>query len=388
MLSLAASALEFLVFHILIRFVDRISRLPRSGVQPEVGRILNENLALKAQIRALVLELQRSRGPKPKVSLRVRAAAVFASLITRSNVTFQRYYLVASRKPLARWSAELRRRAWPWRKKDKGGRPPLDDYICQFIIHYKTENPLWGARRIKDELRRVGIRVSEPTIQKVLREAGFAPRPGRPFDLDRYRSSAKDMMWALDFFFVRTAKGVWLSVLLIIDVHTRELIDLRVAEVWGPTSAWTMRTLADAMFRQHRQPKIIIHDHGTQFYGQFERQLRVADIEQRRTPTALPFTNGVAERSIRGVRFDLLNHVRVRDGEDLQWYLDEYRTYYNGYRPNQGINGQIPAAFSQGIPEAEVVSLAEFKSRRFVRKSFAHGLLNAYEPVDEEPIAA
>jgi transposase InsO family protein len=144
----------------------------------------------------------------------------------------------------------------------------------------KTENPAWGARRIKDELRRLGIKVSEPTIQKVLREAGFAPRPGHPFKLERYRSAAKDVMWALDFFVVRTAKGVCLNVLLIIDVHTRELIDLRSAEVWGPTSVWTVRTLFDAMRREHRQPKIIITDHGTQFYGQFERQLAVLDIER------------------------------------------------------------------------------------------------------------
>jgi hypothetical protein len=66
-LALAASTIEFLVFHLLILFVDRISELPRSGVQPEVGRILRENLALKAQIRVVVLELKEERGTKPRV---------------------------------------------------------------------------------------------------------------------------------------------------------------------------------------------------------------------------------------------------------------------------------------------------------------------------------
>jgi hypothetical protein len=32
----------------------------------------------------------------------------------------------------------------------------------------------------------------------------------------------------MDFFVVRTAHGAWLNVLLVIDIHTRELVDLRV----------------------------------------------------------------------------------------------------------------------------------------------------------------
>jgi hypothetical protein len=147
-LSLAASTIEFLVFHFLILVVDRISRLPRSGVQPEVGRILRENLALKAQIRALVLELKEARGTKPKVSLRAQAAAVFAFLLTRSDKTFQDYYLSASRKTLLQWATKLRRGPWPWRRKDVGGRPPLDEYIRELIVWLKTENPIYVRRLV------------------------------------------------------------------------------------------------------------------------------------------------------------------------------------------------------------------------------------------------
>ena len=46
MLSLLIKTTQLLVYHLLIVVVDRVSRLPRSGVQPEVERILRENLAL------------------------------------------------------------------------------------------------------------------------------------------------------------------------------------------------------------------------------------------------------------------------------------------------------------------------------------------------------
>ena len=231
----------------------------------------------------------------------------------------------------------------------------------------------------------MGIEVSEPTIQKVLEEAGFSPRGGHPYNLDRFRSAAKDAIWALDYFLVRTAKGAWLNVLLVIDLYTRDIIELRAFDGWEPDSVWTIRTFAQAMHREDRKPEVVVHDHGTPFLGQFERQLRVLEIERRRTPTALPFVNGVAERNIKSVRLELLNHVRVCDVEELQWYLDEYRTYFNEHRANQAIGGSTPAAFGRDSPGAEVISLAEVRLKQLVQRSFAHGILNAYELVDAPP---
>jgi hypothetical protein len=68
------------------------------------------------------------------------------------------------------------------------------------ILTLKKENPLWGARRIREELRRMRISVSEPTIQKVLKEHGYHPRGGRPRNWERFKSTARDALWAMDFF--------------------------------------------------------------------------------------------------------------------------------------------------------------------------------------------
>ena len=54
----------------------------------------------------------------------------------------------------------------------------------------------------------------------------------------------------------------------------------------------------------------------------------------------------------------------------------------------QAISGETPAAVGRDSPGAEVISLDEVRRRRLVRRSFAHGLLNAYELVDEESAAA
>ena len=64
MLSLAFRTFEFLVYHLLIVVVDRVSRLPRGSNPPEVMRLYRENLALKAQNGALLLELDAAHGER------------------------------------------------------------------------------------------------------------------------------------------------------------------------------------------------------------------------------------------------------------------------------------------------------------------------------------
>ncbi len=383
MLNVLVSTLELLFFHILITIVDRVSRLPRHSTPPELMRLCREDIALKSQLRALVLELKAAESNKPTVSVRTRAAQVLAYLLTRNDKAFTGFYLSASERTLRRWTTRFLQRPWPWRRTPCG-RPRLAKEIAELIVTFKRENPVWGARRIRDELPRMGIQVSQPTIQKVLRENGFSPKDGHPINWERFTSTGKDILWAADFFAVRTAKGVWLQVLLIIDVYTRELIELRAADVWAPDACWTICAFNHAMRREGRQPAAVMHDRAAQFKGQFERQLRVLGIEQRRIPPRLPVVNGRAERAGKSVRLEPLNHVRPADAEDLQWYLNEYRVYYGEWRPNQALDGRTPKEYADKAPVADIIDIETIRRRRLVRHSFAHGLLNSYELVEEE----
>jgi transposase len=382
--SLTLRAVEFGYYHVLLSGVDRISRLPRNTTVPEAMRLYRENIALKAQLDALEAELKLRTKPAP-VPMATRAAQVFAYFLTRGNEPFQRYFLSASLRTIKRWATRFR--SLFRRRRNVGGRPPLDAEIVELIVTLKRENPAWGCRRIREELRRMGICVSEPTVSRVLKENGFTPRPGRKLDFERVTSAAKDALWALDYFAVQTAKGVWLQALLIIDVHTRELLELRVHDGWDVDSVWTIRTFTEACAREKRTPKAVVHDHGTHFLGQFERQLRVLDIENELTPTMLPSMNCYAERAIGSIRRELLRHIRVADAKELQFYLDEYRRYANTERPHQGIAGRTPEEHAKAAPLAEVIDLDAVRRRKLQRREYAHGLLRGYVLAEDAPPA-
>ncbi len=376
---LTLRTVEFGFYHVLLSTVDRVSRLPRNTTMPEAARLYRENIALKAQLDALEAELAQRTEPAP-TPMSTRAAQVFAYLLTRGDEPFQRYFLSASLRTIKRWATRFRSLR---RSVNTGGRPPLDEKVVELILTLKRENRAWGHRRIREELRRMGIRVSEPTVARILREHGFSPRPGRKLDFERVRSTAKDALWALDYFAVQTAKGVWLQALLVIDVHTRELLELRVHDGWDVDSVWTSRVFNEVLGRTKRQPKAVVHDHGTHFLGQFQRQLRVLEVDEEVTPTGLPSMNCYAERAIGSVRRELLRHIRVADATELQFYLDEYRRYANTERPHQGIAGRTPDEFSKATPEAAIIDLVDVRKRRLERRPYAHGILQGYAFVED-----
>jgi transposase InsO family protein len=176
------------------------------------------------------------------------------------------------------------------------------------------------------------------------------------------QSSVKDALWALDFFAVKTATGAWLQVLIVIDVHTREVLGLRAYDGWDVDSYWTIRAFNAIARAVKRMPTKVVHDHGPTFLGQFVRQLRVLGIERELTPARMPYMNCYVERWIGSIRREMLRHVRVHDVVELQDWLDEYRAYANAERAHQGLDGRTPNEVARGQPEAEVIDLAQLRS--------------------------
>ena len=123
-LSLAIRTAEFVFYHLLLSLVDHVSGLPRDMMVPEAMRLYRENIALKAQLEALERHLVRVETKRKHVSLGVRAAQVFAQLLTRGDEPFQRYFLSAPRTTIMRWAMRFRSLR---RRTLSGGRPPLDD---------------------------------------------------------------------------------------------------------------------------------------------------------------------------------------------------------------------------------------------------------------------
>src|SRR5918998_1785449 len=61
-----------------------------------------------------------------------------------------------------------------------------------------------------------------------------------------------------------------------------------------------------------------------------------------RTPYRAPNANAVAERWVRSVRQECLNHLLIVGEAQLRRVLDVYVGYYNEARPHQGLVQRTP----------------------------------------------
>ena len=65
-------------------------------------------------------------------------------------------------------------------------------------------------------------------------------------------------------------------------------------------------------------------------------------IEVLRTPIRAPRANAICERLLGSARRECLDHILMLSEGHLRRVLNEYVSYFNGSRPHQGINQQVP----------------------------------------------
>jgi putative transposase len=114
-------------------------------------------------------------------------------------------------------------------------------------------NPRWGTPRIRGELLKIGIAVSQATVAKyMVRHRKPPSQTWRTF----LKNHAKDLVSA-DFFVVPTITFQLLFVFVILDHDRRRPIHFAVTA--NPTAEWTARQLLEA-FPWDNAPRYLLRD--------------------------------------------------------------------------------------------------------------------------------
>src|SRR5207248_1511855 len=206
------------------------------------------------------------------------------------------------------------------------------------------ENGGWGCVRIQGELRKLGVRVGATTIRSVLRRAGLgpAPRRGGPSWTEFLRAQAHGIT-ACDFFTVET---VWLRTLYVLFFIEHGSRRVRVAGVTAnPDRVWMRQQACNLAIEERLENvRLLIHDRDAKFAGPFDEILRDEGVRVIKTPVRAPKANAVAERWVRSVRNECLDHVLVFGRRHLEHVLRDYAAHYNAERPHRSLDLAAPAA--------------------------------------------
>jgi putative transposase len=114
-----------------------------------------------------------------------------------------------------------------------------------------------------------------------------------------------------------------------------------------PDAAWVTQQARQFSWQlQDGDPGAItflIHDRDSKFAAGFDTVFASEGIEIIKTPAQAPNANAVAERVVRSIRAECLDHLLILNRRHLTFVLRRYVAYYNERRPHQGLGQQMPA---------------------------------------------
>jgi putative transposase len=205
-----------------------------------------------------------------------------------------------------------------------------------------ASNRLWGADRIRGELRKLGITVAKRTVQRHLRQARPSPPRGQPWAAFRRNHAGES--WACDFLPVTDALLRPLYAFFVIALGSRRVVHVGVTR--HPTDAWVAQQLREATpFDQH--PRSLIRDRDSKYGPAFTRVAAATGSTALRTAYRAPRQNATCARFLGSVRRECLDHLLVLSEAHLWRLLREYVAYFNGARPHQGLEQRIPGAATE-----------------------------------------
>ena len=256
---------------------------------------------------------------------------------------------------LLRWHRELVRNKWNYRRRS-AGRPPLDTEIPELVLQLGRENPRWGCLRIQGELRKLGIRVGATTIRSLLRGSGLGPAPRRngPSWSEFLHAQAHGML-ACDFFTVETAWLRTLYVLFFVELVSRRVHLAGVTA--NPDCAWVTQQARNLAIEERlAKVRFVVHDRDAKFSGPFDKIILSEWTRVIKTPIRSPRANAVAERWVRTVRNECLDHLLIFGRRHLEQVLRDCLTHFNAERPHRSLQLVPPAGAprSRGSPAADI----------------------------------
>jgi putative transposase len=294
------------------------------------AKLQTEIIALRHQLTVL------QRTPYPKRLLLNRTDRCFWVWLSRFWSGWRSALIIVKPETVIGWHRRGFQWYWTWKiRHGRPGRPKVPRETRELIRTMSRENVIWGAPRIRSELLKLGITISEASVAKYMVRHHKPPSQTWRTFLHNHISQ----LGSIDFFTVHT---IWFEVLFVFVVlaHDRRRV-LHFNVTAHPTAAWTAQQIVEA-FPFDSAPKYLLRDRDRIYGDEFRKQVEVLGIKEVLSAPRSPWQRAYIERIIGSIRRECLDHVIIFDEASLRRTLRLYFRYYHESRLHLSLDRDSP----------------------------------------------
>jgi hypothetical protein len=224
------------------------------------------------------------------------------------------------------------------------GRSKITKKIVRLVIQFKEENPRWGYQKITDQVTYLGYKISKSSVKNILIENGFDPEPDLTVKSTwhEFIQSHWDVLSACDFFTIEllvSRKLIRCTVFFVMELATRKVFFAPIKlQPDGEYMLQIAKILTDYEDGFLKNKRFLIHDRDPLYTTEgFHDILKSSGIEPIKLPPRSPNLNPYAERFVKSVKYECLNHLILSSVKQLEYVLKQYQDYYHYERIHQSL---------------------------------------------------
>jgi len=227
-----------------------------------------------------------------------------------------------------------------------------NEHLMRLLDEQYLETPFYGARRMREALRRKGYPVNVKRVRRLMRVMGIEavyPKGRRttvpsghqvyPYLLRGVEATEPNQVWGTDIAYVPLSRG-FLYIVAIMDWCSRYILSWRLSNTLDV--CFCEEALEEALSKG--KPEIFNSDQGSQFTSaRFQRRLKEAKIRISMDGRGRAYDNIFIERFWRSYKYEEVYPHAYESGHEAARRTEWYITFYNERRPHQSLNNRTPA---------------------------------------------
>ena len=245
---------------------------------------------------------------------------------------------------LCRWFGVARRSMY---YKPVKAMPKVKPELAEPIQALIEAEPSFGYRTVAGLLG-----MNKNTVQRIFQLKGWQVRKravGRRPRIEALPSvaTAPNQRWATDLCRVWDGKDGWLSLALVIDYHTRQLLGWQLSRTGKASTA--VAALEQALITRFgtlgrvKGAFLLRSDNGLVFTSrQYTALVRSYGLKQEFITPHCPQQNGMVERVIRTLKEQCVHRHRFESQSHALRVIGDWIGFYNRQRPHQALKMKTP----------------------------------------------